>query len=523
MAVTLTGTTGNDTLFGNTAQASLVQGLAGDDRLVSDFSATTLAGGLGNDLLQVDAIDGSTVNMNPGQGNDTIAISGYNVVGTLNIAVNPGVATAFNLGNDIFNFDHSRGSTQLSGTVNGGGGNDTMVFGSGTDGNGLYVGLNQDADNLNISGNTALAFTNTKLGLGQGADSATISAASALTLNAFTLAGGKGADTLQMGISAFDNSGTTIFSMGGGSDQVSATFGGSGINSGSVTFRGDTGTDTLVFDFGQIVTAGNNYSFSIFGDDAQDATAAFNDLITFDLTDTAVDITGTIAGGGGADTINLTSTMTAASAGFLVDGGFGADIIKVAGQAFAGTIDGGAGNDSISVELLGSARVNLSGTLNMTIVGGAGNDTLLNTGMGTTVTSANSGFGSTALNVTLADFTTGDVFNLMGMNVVNADANVARSAFYTSSLTALTANATAITGSAANQIALFQEGDDVVLQILNGSGVATNGISGSGIGMGVVRFKNSAFATTVAGASGRLSSIGFAYTQSLTGASFNFT
>ena len=53
MAVTLTGTTGNDTLIGSTAQASLVQGLEGNDRLLSDFSGTTLNGGQGNDLLQV--------------------------------------------------------------------------------------------------------------------------------------------------------------------------------------------------------------------------------------------------------------------------------------------------------------------------------------------------------------------------------------------------------------------------------------------------------------------------------------
>ena len=528
MAVTLTGTTGNDTLFGNTAQASLVNGLDGDDRLLSDFSNSTLNGGKGNDLLQVDAVDGSTVNMNPGQGNDTISISGFNTVGTLNVAVNPNVATAFNLGADIINLNASRGSTILSGTINGGGGKDVLNVGAGIDLTNAFIGLNQDADSVAISAVTAETFSNSKIGMGAGADSASISSNTALIFNNFTLAGGKGADTLQFGVSALDMSGTNLFSMGGGSDIVSATFGGTGINSGSFLLRGDTGTDTIVVDFGIAVTGTNNYKFSIFGDDTQAATAAFNDLITFDLTETAIDITGTIAGGGGADTINITSTQTASTAGFYVDGGFGADVIKLAGGAFAGTMAGGAGADSLSVELgTNSGFVNLSGINNMTLVGGAGNDTFLNTSMGTAVTEVNSSFSVTALNVTLGDFTTGDLFQLLVMKVSNGDANVQRSAFFTSTFTAYTGAAgVGLTGAANNNIALFQEGDDVVLQILNGSGQLSgiSAVTASSVGMGVIRFKgNSAFGSSVAGASGQLSAISFTYTQSLNGATFNFT
>ena len=81
-------------------------------------------------------------------------------------------------------------------------------------------------------------------------------------------------------------------------------------------------------------------------------------------------------------------------------------------------------------------------------------------------------------------------------------------------------------GAANNNIALFQEGDDVVLQILNGSG-ELSGVSAntaSAIGMAVIRFKaNSAFGSSVAGASGQLSAIAFTYTQNLGGATFNFT
>ena len=113
------------------------------------------------------------------------------------------------------------------------------------------------------------------------------------------------------------------------------------------------------------------------------------------------------------------------------------------------------------------------------------------------------------------------------MKVANGDANVERSAFFTSTFTAYTGAAgVGLTGTANNNIALFQEGDDVVLQILNGTGQLSgvSAITGSSIGMGIIRFKgNSAFGSSVAGASGQLSAISFSYTQALGGATFNFT
>ena len=103
MAVTLTGTTGNDTLFGSTAQAAEVKGLAGDDRLISQYTNTTLLGNDGADLIEVQQGDGSVVTINPGKGNDTISISGLTTLGTL--YVSNGLGTSVNLGDDLFNFD----------------------------------------------------------------------------------------------------------------------------------------------------------------------------------------------------------------------------------------------------------------------------------------------------------------------------------------------------------------------------------------------------------------------------------
>lgn len=527
MATTLVGTTGNDTLFGSTAEASLLQGLQGDDRLVSDFTNSTLNGAAGNDLFEIGSYDGSTNVMLPGQGNDTISITGLNAVGTLNVAANAAGVAEINKGNDVFNFNASRGSTQLIGTINGGVGLDTMLVGAGVDFSNSQVNLNQGADNFAISAVTTENFINSKIGLGADNDSATISSTNGQTiaLNAFTLAGGKGKDTLQMGLDDMANSGNTVITMGGGADIISAAFNGTGLNSGSILLRGDSGTDTIT-----VVNSKEeaNSKFSIFGDESIAASGAFNDLITYDLAMTAVALTGTIAGGGGADTINITSTQTAGAAGQSIDGGFGADVIKLSGLPFAGTLNGGGGADSISVELSSTGLTAQDGTNFMTIVGGAGNDTIANTSLVTSNTHAGAAgydFYSTGLVATLGDFTTGDLFQLLGMKIANADANVARSAFFTSSFTGFTAAAgQGITGLANNNISLFSDGDDVILQILNGTGSVSNDATASAVGMAVIRFKaNSAFGSNIAAASGQLSAISFAYTQSLSGATFNFT
>ena len=77
-----------------------------------------------------------------------------------------------------------------------------------------------------------------------------------------------------------------------------------------------------------------------------------------------------------------------------------------------------------------------------------------------------------------------------------------------------------------NNIALFRSGDDVILQVLAGTGQGSmiSEDTASEIGMAVIRFKgNSAFGTSIDAASGNLSAISFNYSQSLNGASFNFT
>ena len=520
MTVTLSGTTGNDTLFGQTAEATELNALAGDDILRSSYTTQTLNGAAGDDLLEAQSYDGATLAFNPGQGDDTISISGMTSRVTLDVA--KGEAT--NLGADFFQFDTAAGAVSIGGTIYGGKGKVTINFSDGIDLNNAYVWGNQGQDNLLLTANESAQFQSSKIGLGKANDSATFQLTTG-DLNNFTLAGGQGKDTFQLNLNDNNFSGTNLFGAGGGADEISATFEGTGINSGTFTLRGDTGADTLTVDFSIANTAAQTWN--IYGDDAVDATGSYADFLTFDLGNTAVDVTGTIAGGGGADTLTLTSTIANASANWYIDGGRGADFITVDGLAWAGTLDGGLGADTLEIGLGGaSTSTTESGDLFLTVLGGAGNDTFQNTSFNSTSVGA-SDYMATALVVTLADFTTGDIFKMLGNVGVNSDANVNRSAFYTANFTAMpaTGSVAGLTGIAANNIALFPDGDDVVLQILGGSQQISGNTAGTNtVGMAVIRFKgNSVLGSNISRASGQLSSINFAFTQSLTGGSFNFT
>ena len=525
MAVTLTGTTGNDTLFGSTAQATLINALEGNDRLDGQYTNTTLNGAKGNDAINIVGGNGGVFTINPGKGNDTIGITGLTSLGTLNIAV-----AGNNEGNDLFRFSTAGGPVSIGGTINGGDGKDSLVFADGNDMGNAYINLNSGVDQFNISAASAATFGVGSIGLGQGNDSATIVNTTSLAFNSTTLNGGKGADTFQIDFNtSVEFSGFEV-NLGGGSDILSAVIGGTGASSGGQIYRGDSGSDTLTFTFTAVQTAGGNYKFSVFGDTNATETAAFTDLITLDFNISSVDVTGTIAGGGGADTILMSGSLVeTGDIKLSVDGGFGADVIKADGNQFAGTINGGGGNDSLVVDIgIDSGRDANSGVGLSTLIGGLGTDTFANTSLGTSTTLVTA-FEVIELEVTIADMGTADIVKLEGLQVVNADANIAATtSFFTGSFTAV-GDLTAF-GQAFNNLAMFREGDDVVLQIAAGTGLMSDvndvNRTASDIGMGVIRFKdNSTFAKQVQDASGQLTALNgsFSYTQGLSGATVQFS
>jgi hypothetical protein len=526
MAVTLTGTTGNDTLFGSTAQAALVKGLEGDDRLISQYTNSSLMGNAGADLLEIQAGDGSVLTINPGQGNDTVSISGLSTLGTL--YVSNGLGTSVNLGNDLFSFDTAGGAVFLQGTVRGGEGNDTVTFANGIDGNGLKYNAGQGTDQITVSANTSVLFTNTKLGAGQGNDSATLVFNTGAIFNGFTVAGGQGDDTLNFAAnSGFNTSANNLIDMGAGADLMSATLVPiTGFISGAFNILGGAGADTMTVTLSGSVTGG--FDLGIYGDStAVDGTGTDADLISFNVTNSAQDTTGMIAGGGGADTIRISANLTAGSAGFSVNGGLGNDSLNITdGGVIAATLNGGAGDDFFTYNM-GSgltATNDPNGAGYATLLGGVGNDTFSNTSVGTGATL--SAYAATGLIVALQDFATGDLIELLGLKVVNEDANIVRSAFITRSF--LTNSAVGLTGRSMNNVAMYRDGDDVVLQITTGCGTADAGedlaTAGSDVGLAVIRFvDNSALGTTIDGASGALSNVGINFSQSLTGFKINFT
>jgi len=526
MAVTLTGTTGNDTLFGSTAQAAYVQAKEGNDRLVSQYTNTTLLGNAGNDSLTIEQGDGSVVTINPGQGNDTVSISGLATLGTLYVA--NGLGTSVNYGNDTFNFNTAGGTPTLSGTVRGGEGDDTIVMADGIDGNGFKYNAGQGTDQTNVSANSAVTFRNSQFRAGQGNDSSVFEFNSGLILNGLTIAGGQGQDTINFGANSGLNASGSIQILGGAdADVISANLApDTGFISGNFQIVGGAGADTITTTV--VGAATGAFDLRVYGDDASisgTGTDADTILVNYSHSGLLQDTTGLIAGGGGNDTITVSANSTAGSAGWSLDGGLGNDSITITdGYNYAGTINGGDGADKITFNMgTGMTATNgQSGNLGATLMGGAGNDTFSNTTVDTAVNA--SGWAMTGLIVAIQDFATGDLIELLGVQSVNEDANIARSAFLTRTFE--TNSGAGLTGAAAtNNIAMYRDGDDVVLTIAQGTATADNVFSeGSNIGLAVIRFvDNSAFATQVDAASGALSNVSINLTQSLTGLKISFT
>lgn len=513
MTSTLQGTTGADTIFASTASSTIAFGGAGDDRLVQQFLTSTLYGGAGNDLIQIDVPGGAITQVFGGQGNDTIYLTGGATTTTVYASVGGN-----NDGNDLFEYNGGAG-LDIQGSLLGGAGNDTLLMSGAELVAGAFYG-NAGADNFRTEGGV---YRGSFIGLGADNDSATFALANGSVLENSTLNGGEGKDTLQISGLGLVISGSVRLGMGGGADIISAHLQTATL-SGDLLFAGDSGTDTITLELEGLRAVAAGGSLSIFGDTGLDVTAAHNDLIVFDLSETAISITGTLSGGGGADTLLVTSTLTSLS-GYVgqILGGYGNDIIKVDGLAFRSTIDGGEGADSISYNFGGTTAQVVSSYANWsTLVGGAGNDTFVNTAFNTA--SNGSGGGVTGLGWNLHGFATGDVIRLIANTRVNAEANIANSAFITSTITSLLSAAIGDAwngdNEAHNTIALFQEGNDVILQIAQGT---LNRSLASGLGIGVIRFMNNT--TLLAGASGggALSNVGISITQTLNGMTITFT
>ena len=233
--------------------------------------------------------------------------------------------------------------------INGGAGNDTITFaatGSATRAS-LIGGGGDDV----FSGGFASTAASFLLQGGGGNDTITISGGSGGT--AATVNGNGGNDVIGFSASAFTNS---LFAAGGGNDTISGSF----IGFNSSTMIGGGGNDVIT---GTISAGG---TAAVIAGDTNSVQSEFD----------------------GNDTIALISATSIAVG--LIQGGGGNDDITIEGLGSATTVGGNAGNDSIYLSAIsGAVRAvvnagggddvisgNFGGNQDMTVHGGGGNDTI---------------------------------------------------------------------------------------------------------------------------------------------------
>ena len=195
---------------------------------------------------------------------------------------------------------------------------------NGIDGNGFKYNGGQGVDQITVSSNSAVNFRNSQFRAGKGSDSASLTFFSGLTLDGLTVAGGNGQDTINFNAnSGFNVSGTNAIFGGAGSDVISSNLApDTGFISGNFQIIGGAGADTITTTV--VGAATGAFDLRIYGDDAATngtGTEADTMLVNFSHSGLFQDTTGIIAGGGGADTITVSSNTTAGSAGWSLDGG----------------------------------------------------------------------------------------------------------------------------------------------------------------------------------------------------------
>jgi hypothetical protein len=259
------------------------------------------------------------------------------------IVVSPSLSTEAGDSGDLIVF---RSGAISGASVIGGAGADSLeMVAPTTSANGVDVSLKGGADLATVS---SVAFSGASFALGAGGDTLALTGTDGV-IN--TILGGAGSDVIQL----HTGSEFSAVKLGAGADLIS----GIGNISADTGFIGlGAGADTLT------LSATTFQEGTIFG-------GGGSDLINLDAVASAgeVVIRGDATGYTGNDTINLSSEFVSGS----VEGGLGADVIKLVGTAVGKSEylgNGGADQINFSGAVFGA---DTSGT---TIGGGAGADTI---------------------------------------------------------------------------------------------------------------------------------------------------
>jgi len=383
-ATTVTGSSGIDILFGNTATASSITAGAGNDTMTGGTGNDTILGGDGND--QITAGSGND-SIDAGAGNDTIVMAANLASGDV---INGGDGT------DVLLVSAAIAASAAA-TVS----NVEVIGFSATSTQDMTAFLNSGITTLAATAG-ALTVTNAQANLSSIVLGA--SGASAVTGANLTRLVDSTADSLSILLVDGTTGGTTLVTPSLANEET-LTIGESGTDStAAVTFALGTVTATSLKTLN--ITGSNNHTMTLSGNTALATINASAATGTLNITD-------------GNSAVNETITGPAASA-MTVTGGSGND--SITGGAAADSMVGGAGNDTI----LGNAgNDTIIGGLGVdSLVGGDGTDTIsaaytLSTDGGSTLaTGVVINLGSTAITAaTIAGFkTTGAGTVVLGVN-----------------------------------------------------------------------------------------------------------
>lgn len=324
------GGSGNDTIYGHSDQDDDIRGNAGNDVLSGKAGDDTLTGGAGNDQLTGGSdADTFVISLN---GGDTDTITDFDETETGEV-IDLSAFTSITWGNlstETWNTNHTRIDL---------GGSQYLVINNilpGELSEGDFIFYQQTDESLTGS------FNADSIVSGAGAD---------------TLTGNEGDDTL--------DGGAGNDSLLGGADEDSI-LGGSGndtLDGGADDdiLDGEDGDDVLYGDDGDDTLEGGNGTDQLYGEDGDDYLIIDNDDFT----------SGTVSGGSGHDTVELTGTTATSlvlatyglESAIGTDGGN--DSLNASGQTEDGYLEGRGGNDTLN-----------AGDGNDSLVGGDGNDVL---------------------------------------------------------------------------------------------------------------------------------------------------
>ena len=361
--VTMTGGSGNDSIFNSGANVSINAG-AGDDSVNNYYNKVTILGGKGNDTLNN---EGTKVSLNGGAGNDSFTNNGTKVslnggAGNDSLTNNGGNSVVFigGSGNDSFSnniYSSDKGFTKSKKLSDGEVSSNGAMFAS-SDGK-FYSVKFTGGKNVSMSGGSGKdTITNT------GGTNATIygdAGNDKITNYGYgaEIYGGDGNDNITNGVYTSEiGDDTLVFS--GYNSQI---YGGAGNDeitnaADAVIIYGEDDSDTITNSGNQVLInsgIGNDYVESK-GDTCAISLGSGNDTISNVATEVFID------GGTGNDSISNNGEEVTLS------GGYGADTIANYGRkAF---IRGMSGNDSI-----------YSSGIEVTIEGGEGKDKIVNEGI----------------------------------------------------------------------------------------------------------------------------------------------